>query len=249
MYLQGRMGDNAGRALVIIPTYNERENIARLVPEVLAQDPRIDVLIIDDASPDGTGEIADGLAAADPRVSVLHRRGKLGLGTAYIEGFRWGLARGYAYLFEMDADFSHDPEHLPEFLRAIEDYDVVLGSRYLHGRVTVINWPIGRLLLSYFANVYARWVTGLPVADATGGFKCFRREVLEAIDLDRVGSEGYAFQIEMSLRAWRKGFRIGEIPIVFADRDVGESKMSKKIIREAVWRVWALRLRDVFGRL
>jgi dolichol-phosphate mannosyltransferase len=243
------MGDNAGRALVIIPTYNERENIARLVPEVLAQDPRIDVLIIDDASPDGTGEIADGLAAADPRVSVLHRRGKLGLGTAYIEGFRWGLARGYAYLFEMDADFSHDPEHLPEFLRAIEDYDVVLGSRYLHGRVTVINWPIGRLLLSYFANVYARWVTGLPVADATGGFKCFRREVLEAIDLDRVGSEGYAFQIEMSLRAWRKGFRIGEIPIVFADRDVGESKMSKKIIREAVWRVWALRLRDVFGRL
>jgi len=243
------MGDNAGRALVIIPTYNERENIARLVPEVLAQDPRIDVLIIDDASPDGTGEIADGLAAADPRVSVLHRRGKLGLGTAYIEGFRWGLARGYAYLFEMDADFSHDPEHLPEFLRAIEDYDVVLGSRYLHGRVTVINWPIGRLLLSYFANVYARCVTGLPVADATGGFKCFRREVLEAIDLDRVGSEGYAFQIEMSLRAWRKGFRIGEIPIVFADRDVGESKMSKKIIREAVWRVWALRLRDVFGRL
>jgi dolichol-phosphate mannosyltransferase len=249
MYLQGRMGDKAGRALVIIPTYNERENIARLVPEVLAQDPRIDVLIIDDASPDGTGEIADGLAAADPRVSVLHRRGKLGLGTAYIEGFRWGLARGYAYLFEMDADFSHDPEHLPEFLRAIEDYDVVLGSRYLHGRVTVINWPIGRLLLSYFANLYARWVTGLPVADATGGFKCFRREVLEAIDLDRVGSEGYAFQIEMSLRAWRKGFRIGEIPIVFADRDVGESKMSKKIILEAVWRVWALRIRDVFGRL
>lgn len=243
------MGDNTDQALVIIPTYNERENIGRLVPDVLDQAPRLDVLIIDDDSPDGTGELADELARANERVHVLHRPGKLGLGTAYIAGFRWGLARGYRYLFEMDADFSHDPAHLPKFLTAIQEYDLVLGSRYLHGRVTVINWPIGRLLLSYFANLYARVVTGLPVADATGGYKCFRREVLEAIDLSRVESEGYAFQIEMSFRAWKKGFRLGEIPIIFADRDVGESKMSKRIIREAVWKVWKLRWLDLLGRL
>lgn len=243
------MADKTERGLVIIPTYNERENIERLVPMVLAQDPRLDVLIIDDASPDGTGEVAEWMSAEDPRVQVLRRPGKLGLGTAYLEGFRRGLEQGYAYLFEMDADFSHDPAHLPQFLEAIEKYDVVLGSRYLEGRVTVVNWPIGRLLLSYFANIYARIVTGLPIADATGGYKCFRREVLEAIDLDRVESEGYSFQIEMSFRAWKKGFRIGEIPIVFADRDVGESKMSRRIIWEAVWRVWKLRLLDLFGKL
>lgn len=235
--------------LVIIPTYNERENITRLIPEVLRQDPRLHVLVVDDASPDGTAEAVAELTEENPRVHLLRRRGKLGLGTAYLEGFRWGLARDYAYFFEMDADFSHDPNHLPLFLEAIEDADVVLGSRYLHGRVTVINWPISRLFLSYFANVYARMVTGLPVADGTGGYKCFRREVLEAIDLNRVESEGYAFQIEMSMRAWRKGFRIKEIPIVFTDRDVGESKMSKRIIWEAVWRVWSLRIRDLFGRL
>lgn len=235
--------------LVIIPTYNERENITRLIPEVLRQDPRLHVLVVDDASPDGTAEAVAELTESNPRVHLLRRRGKLGLGTAYLEGFRWGLARDYAYFFEMDADFSHDPNHLPLFLEAIEDADVVLGSRYLHGRVTVINWPISRLFLSYFANVYARMVTGLPVADGTGGYKCFRREVLEAIDLNRVESEGYAFQIEMSMRAWRKGFRIKEIPIVFTDRDVGESKMSKRIIWEAVWRVWSLRIRDLFGRL
>ncbi|HEU0015945.1 MAG TPA: polyprenol monophosphomannose synthase, partial [Longimicrobium sp.] len=183
------------------------------------------------------------------RVHVLHRAGKLGLGTAYLDGFRWGLERGYDVLFEMDADFSHDPVHLPQFLSAIETADLVLGSRYRDGKVTVVNWPIARLLLSYFANVYARWVTGLPLADATGGFKCFRREVLAAIDLDRVESNGYAFQIEMSFRAWKKGFRLGEIPIMFVDRDVGESKMSKKIVREAIWRVWRLRLLAVFGRL
>lgn len=243
------MADKTERGLVIIPTYNERENIERLVPMVLAQDPRLDVLIIDDASPDGTGEVAERMSAEAPRVQVLRRPGKLGLGTAYLEGFRRGLEQGYAYLFEMDADFSHDPAHLPQFLEAIEKYDVVLGSRYLEGRVTVVNWPIGRLLLSYFANIYARIVTGLPIADATGGYKCFRREVLEAIDLDRVESEGYSFQIEMSFRAWKKGFRIGEIPIVFADRDVGESKMSRRIIWEAVWRVWKLRLLDLFGKL
>ncbi len=165
-------------ALVIVPTYNERENLPRLVPEILSRDPRLEVLVVDDNSPDGTGALVDAIAAEEPRVHVLHRAGKLGLGTAYLDGFRWGLERGYDCLFEMDADFSHDPAHLPKFLEAIESYDVVLGSRYLHGRVTVVNWPIGRLLLSYFANVYARWVTGLPIADATGGFKCFRREVL-----------------------------------------------------------------------
>jgi dolichol-phosphate mannosyltransferase len=237
------------RALVVVPTYDERENIPRLVPQILDQDARLEVLVIDDASPDGTGEVADRLAEADARVHVIHREGKLGLGTAYIAGFRWGIEREYDVLFEMDADFSHDPAHLPQFLDAIEHFDLVLGSRYLHGRVTVINWPMGRLLLSWFANLYARVVTGLPVTDATGGFKCFRRKVLESIELDRVGSEGYAFQIEMSLRAWRRGFAIGEIPIVFADRDVGESKMSKRIIWEAVWRVWALRFLDLFRRI
>jgi dolichol-phosphate mannosyltransferase len=239
----------AERAVVIIPTYNERENLPRLVPMVLEQDPRLEVLIIDDNSPDGTGALADELAAASPRVHVLHRAGKLGLGTAYLTGFRWALDRDYAYIFEMDADFSHDPAHLPQFLEAIQDADVVLGSRYLQGRVTVVNWPITRLLLSYGANTYARLVTGLPVADATGGYKCFRREVLQAIDLDRVESEGYAFQIEITLRAWKKGFRIVEIPIVFTDRDVGESKMSRRIIWEAVWKVWKLRFLDLFGKL
>ena len=243
------MRDNASRALVIVPTYNERDNIERLTREVLAQDPRLDVLIIDDNSPDGTGQLADELVAANPRIRVHHRAGKLGLGTAYLEGFRIGIREGYGLLFEMDADFSHDPSHLPQFLKAAEEYDVVLGSRYLHGRVTVINWPITRLVLSYGANVYARFVTGLPVADATGGYKCFRRKVLEAIALDRVESEGYAFQIEMSFRAWKRGFRIGEIPIVFVDRTAGESKMSKRIVREAVWRVWKLRFLSMLGRL
>lgn len=243
------MKQTAERAVVIIPTYNERENLPRLVPMVLEQDPRLEVLIIDDNSPDGTGALADELAAASPRVHVLHRAGKLGLGTAYLTGFRWALDRDYAYIFEMDADFSHDPAHLPQFLEAIQDADVVLGSRYLQGRVTVVNWPITRLLLSYGANTYARLVTGLPVADATGGYKCFRREVLQAIDLDRVESEGYAFQIEITLRAWKNGFRIVEIPIVFTDRDVGESKMSRRIIWEAVWKVWKLRFLDLFGKL
>jgi dolichol-phosphate mannosyltransferase len=240
---------NGPRGLVIIPTYNERENLPRLVPLVLEQDERLDVLIIDDGSPDGTGKAADELAAASDRVHVMHRAGKLGLGTAYLAGFKWGLERGYAWLLEMDADFSHDPGHLPQFMDALQQYDLVLGSRYLEGRVTVVNWPIARLLLSYFANAYARIVTGVPLWDATGGFKAFRREVLEAIDLDRVESEGYSFQIEMSLRSWKRGFRIGEIPIVFVDRTTGESKMSGNIIREAVWRVWKLRLLSLMGKL
>jgi dolichol-phosphate mannosyltransferase len=240
---------SALRGLVIIPTYNERDNLPKLLPMVLGQDARLEILIIDDASPDGTGQIADQLAQENPRIHVIHRAGKLGLGTAYIVGFRWGIERGFDWLFEMDADFSHDPGHLPEFIRALADHDLVLGARYLEGRVTVVNWPMGRLLLSYFANLYARFVTGLPVYDATSGFKAFRRAALEAVNLDRVESEGYAFQIEVSFRAWRKGFTIGEIPIVFADRTLGESKMSKKIIWEAVWKVWKLRFLDLFGKL
>ncbi len=239
----------AERALVVVPTYNEAPNLANLLPQVLAQDPRIEVLVVDDNSQDGTGRIADELARADSRVHVLHRQEKLGLGTAYRAAFRWGLERGYDYLFEMDADFSHDPAHLKEFLKAAQGADLVLGSRYLGGRVTVVNWPMGRLLLSYCANIYARWLTGLRIWDLTGGFKCFRRHVLEAIDLDQVRSNGYAFQIEMSVRAWRKGFKLAEIPIVFVDRTEGQSKMNKAIVREAVWMVPRLRLMGWFGRI
>jgi dolichol-phosphate mannosyltransferase len=234
---------------MVIPTYNEVENLAGLLERLRRSTPDVDVLVVDDNSPDGTGRIADELAAASPRVQVLHRAEKQGLGKAYLAGFKWALAREYAYVFEMDADFSHDPVHLPQFLSAIEDADLVLGSRYRFGKVTVVNWPMTRLILSYSANVYARIVTGLPLFDATGGFKCFRREVLEAIDLDRVRSNGYAFQIEMSFRAWKRGYRIAEIPIVFVDRTEGTSKMSKSIVREAIWMVWRLRWWAIRGTL
>ena len=237
------------RALVIVPTYNERENIARLIEAVLSQDPRLEILVVDDGSPDGTAEIVSGIMATTRRVHLHQRPKKMGLGTAYIAGFRWALERPYDVVFEMDADFSHDPNHLPMFLKEIEFADLVLGSRYRGGKVTIINWPITRLLLSYFANVYARSVTGLQLWDGTGGFKCFRRQVLEAIDLSKVVSNGYAFQIEMSFRAWKKGFRITEIPIVFVDRTEGQSKMSKSIVREAVWMVWRLRWWAITGRL
>ncbi|HKO16863.1 MAG TPA: polyprenol monophosphomannose synthase [Gemmatimonadaceae bacterium] len=240
----------AERALVIVPTYNERENIARLIDAVLGQDPRLEVLVVDDGSPDGTGGIVRTMMESTDRVHLLERPRKTGLGTAYIAGFEWALAQpDVELIFEMDADFSHDPAHLPHFLRAVEDADLVLGSRYRHGKVTVVNWPIKRLLLSYFANVYARWVTGLPVWDATGGFKCFRRRVLQGIELGHVRSNGYAFQIEMSFRAWKKHFRIVEIPIVFVDRTEGESKMSGAIVREAIWMVWRLRYWAVRGKI
>jgi dolichol-phosphate mannosyltransferase len=238
----------AERALVVIPTYNERVNLPLIVPQILQQDPRLEVLVVDDNSPDGTGQLADELAAADRRIHVLHRPGKAGLGKAYLAGFRWALDQGYDLIFEMDADFSHDPTFLPDFLRAVEHADLVLGSRYASG-VNVINWPISRLLLSVGANEYARRITGLPLTDSTGGFKCFRRQVLEAIDLDHVRSNGYSFQIEMSFRAWKKGFRLLEIPIVFTDRVEGQSKMNKRIVREAIWMVWWLRLQSVSGRL
>jgi dolichol-phosphate mannosyltransferase len=236
------------RYLVCVPTYNERANLPSIVPAVLAQDSRLEVLVIDDGSPDGTGELADELAAADSRVHVLHRSAKEGLGRAYLAGFDWALAAGYDYIFEMDADFSHDPAFLPRFIEAIQTADIVVGSRYKQG-VNVINWPISRLLLSLGANQYARIVTGLPITDSTGGFKCFRRKVLESIDFTRVRSNGYAFQIEMSYRAWRQGFRLVEIPIVFTDRVEGHSKMSRKIVREAIWMVWLLRFRAIVGKL
>jgi dolichol-phosphate mannosyltransferase len=238
------------RVLVIVPTYNERENIARMIDTVLAQDRRIEILVVDDGSPDGTAEIVESMMSRHPeRVHVHKRPGKMGLGTAYLAGFRIAIERKYDLIMEMDADFSHDPSHLPQFLKAIEGADIVLGSRYRDGKVTIVNWPISRLLLSYYANVYARTVTGLPVWDATGGFKCFRRKVLEAIDLNAVKSNGYAFQIEMSFRAWKKGFKIAEIPIVFVDRTEGASKMSKAIVREAVWMVPRLRMMSIFGKL
>ena len=236
------------RALVIFPTYNERDNIEKIVHAVLPMDPRIQVLIVDDNSPDGTGLIADRLAAQENKVHVMHRPNKEGLGRAYIAGFRWAMQQGFDYIFEMDADFSHGPEYLRDFLREIQTHDLVIGSRYVKG-VNVINWPMSRLLLSYFANVYSRIVTGLPMRDATGGFKCFRRQTLEAIDLEAVKSSGYAFQIEMSMRVWKKGLKIKEIPIIFYDRTSGQSKMSRKIMMEAVWMVWWLRLKSLFGRL
>ena len=236
------------RALVIIPTYNELENIRNIVPEILGQDDRLEVLVVDDNSPDGTAAAVREMMEQNPRVHLLEREKKMGLGTAYVAGFKYAIAKGYDCVFEMDADFSHDPGTLPRFLEAIEEYDLVLGSRYIQG-VNVVNWPMKRLLLSYFANQYTRIVTGLPVRDATGGFKCFRIDVLKAIDLDRVHSNGYSFQIEMSFKAWKKGFRIHEIPIVFMDRRVGISKMSKKIVREAVTMVWRLRFQSILGKI
>ncbi len=237
------------KALVIVPTYNEKENVRNIISAVLDCESRADVLIVDDNSPDGTGDIVAALEAEDPRVHLMRRPGKMGLGTAYRDGFRWALARDYEYILEMDADFSHDPAHIPKFIAAAQDADFVLGSRYLDGNVTVMNWPMSRLMLSYFANVYARIVTGLTLWDATGGFKCFHRRVLEAIDLDDVRSNGYAFQIEMSFRAFRKGFKGKEIPIVFSDRAHGTSKMNRGIVREAIWMVWRLRFWALTGRL
>ncbi len=236
------------RVLVIVPTYNERVNLPQIIPQILEQDPGIEVLIVDDNSPDGTGQLADEMAAANGRVHVLHRQEKAGLGKAYLAGFRWALDQGYDFIIEMDADFSHDPKFLPKLLSAAQDADLVIGSRY-HSGVNVINWPMSRLLLSIGANQYARFVTGLPLSDSTGGFKCFRRKVLQAIDFDKVRSNGYSFQIEMSFRAWKKGFRVLEIPIVFTDRVEGQSKMNKRIVREAIWMVWWLRLQALAGRL
>lgn len=235
------------RTLVIIPTYNEKENIRSIIELTLAQAANLDVLVVDDNSPDGTAGIVTEIARANPRVQLVSRAGKLGLGTAYIAGFKWGLSRGYASLVEMDADFSHDPREIPNMQKAIKDADLVLGSRYIDG-VRVVNWPLRRLFLSKGASYYVRIITGLPVNDPTGGFKCFRRSVLEAIDLDVVRSNGYAFQVEMTYEAWMKGFRVREIPITFTDRYAGQSKMSGRIVREALWMVWALAVKHGFRR-
>lgn len=236
------------KILVIIPTFNELENVKKIIPEVLKQNEGIDVLIVDDNSPDKTGDYVEELSKQNSRVKLIRREKKLGLGTAYIAGFKYALQNDYDYVFEMDADFSHDPNEIKNFLEAVKEADLVLGSRYING-VRVLNWPMRRLLLSYFASVYTRVITGLPVKDATGGFKCFRIEVLKAVDLDRIKSNGYSFQIEMTFKAFKKGFRIKEIPIVFVDRVKGKSKMSKKIVWEAVFMVWKLRLRSIIGRL
>ncbi len=235
--------------LIIIPTYNERENIGEMIDRLMALPCGLDVLVVDDHSPDGTAAVVRDWCGREPRVHLLERPGKLGLGSAYLAGFRYALEHGAEHIFEMDADFSHDPEAIPRFLEAARDVDVVLGSRYLDGKVTVMNWPLSRLILSYGANAYTRFVTGLPLFDATGGFKCFHRRALEAVRLDRVASDGYAFQIEMSFKCWKKGMRIREIPIVFTDRRAGVSKMSRRIIWEAAGMVWRLRLMAMLGRV
>ncbi len=239
---------NIKKILVIIPTYNERDNIVKLIPAVLSQDSRIDILVVDDSSPDGTSEVVDKMRKKNDRISLLKRSKKAGLGTAYVEGFNHALKKDYDLIFEMDADFSHDPKEIPRFIEAMNEYDLVIGSRYISG-VNVVNWPMSRLFLSWAANLYTRIITGLPVRDATSGFKCFRRCVLESIDLNNIHSDGYAFQIEMDFKAYRKGFRILEIPIIFVDRDVGVSKMNPGIVREAAFIVWKLRLLSLIGRL
>jgi len=236
------------KILVIIPTYNEHENVGKLIGIVLKQDERIEVLVVDDNSPDGTALLVSGLMEQNDRIHLIKRSGKLGLGSAYICGFKYALERDYDIVFEMDADFSHHPKYIRRFLKAAETNDLVIGSRYLSG-VNVINWPLIRLILSTGASLYTRLITGLPIKDPTSGFKCFRREVLEALNLDRIDSDGYSFQIEVSYKAWKKGLKITEIPIIFIDRDQGASKMNKRIILEAIFIVWWLRIQSVLGIL
>ncbi len=232
---------NAQTALVIIPTYNEFENISAIIPMILKEDLPLHVLVVDDGSPDGTGQAVKDLQQEYPQVHLMEREGKGGLGSAYIAGFKWALMNEYEWVFEMDADFSHDPKYLKDFLAKIPECDVVLGSRYKDGKISVVNWDWSRLVLSYMANIYARIATGLPIRDATGGFKCFTYKALKALNLDAVQSDGYSFQIEISYRLWKKGFDLQEIPIIFADREVGESKMSGKIIYEALFVLLKLR--------
>jgi dolichol-phosphate mannosyltransferase len=236
------------RIMVVIPTYNEAENLPLLVPRILEQDARLEVLVVDDDSPDGTGKLADELALATPRVHVLHRKQKQGLGPAYRAGMRRALELGADAVIQMDADFSHPPDTIPTLLREIETHDVVLGSRYLDG-ITVVNWPIERILISYYGNWYARKVTGLRISDTTGGFRCIRRELLEKIGIDRIRSNGYAFQIEMNYRFQKLGARIKEVPFFFLDRTRGTSKLTFRIGLEALWIAWWLRLGDLLGRL
>lgn len=236
------------KALLIIPTYNERENISRIISIVLEKQAELDVLIVDDNSPDGTAQIVKDMMASESRIHILERPGKMGLGSAYVQGFKYALDKGYDFILEMDADFSHNPDDVPRLIAAAQSKDLVIGSRYCNG-VNIVNWPIKRLLISYFASKYVRAITGMPVKDPTGGFKCFRRKVLESINLDKILSDGYAFQIEMNFRAWVKGFRMHEIPIVFTERLNGVSKMSRHIVWEAAWMVWHLQIRKLLGLL
>jgi len=236
------------KTLVIIPTYNELNNIQKLIPEILKNYPELNLLVVDDNSPDGTANIIEEYSKKDSRVHLIKRNGKLGLGTAYVAGFKYAIENNYDSIIQMDADFSHDPKEIKNFMELIPIYDLVIGSRYIYG-VRVINWPIRRLLLSYFANLYTRIITGLPVKDGTGGYKCIRKEVLQSIDLDKIHSNGYSFQIEINFLAWKKNFKLTEMPIVFVDRVKGSSKMSKKIVYEAVFMVWKLRIKSMLGLL
>lgn len=241
----------SAETLVVIPTFNEAHNIGRLLERLMSLDEPMDVLVIDDGSPDGTAdEVRKAQGNYDGRIHLLEREGKLGLGTAYVKGFRYALSKEYLYICEMDADFSHDPDDVVKLIREVKSgaSDVAIGSRYANG-ISIINWPLSRLILSYCANIYARTITGLPVFDTTAGFKCIHRKVLEQISLDRIKSNGYAFQIELHFRAWKAGFRLTEVSIVFREREEGVSKMSKAIVREAIWRVWALKLRSLFKAL
>ncbi|MCK4966303.1 polyprenol monophosphomannose synthase [bacterium] len=239
---------NEKKTLIIIPTYNESENIRKITEEIFRLNLNLDILIVDDNSPDGTGDIIEEMSKVNGSIKLIRREAKLGLGTAYVAGFKYALTNGYDYIFEMDADFSHDPKEIPNFLEKITEHDLVIGSRYIKG-VNVVNWPLRRLILSYGANIYTRIITGMPVMDSTGGYKCFRRNVLESINLEKIHSGGYAFQIEMNYRTWSKGFSITEIPIIFVDRIEGTSKMSNSIVREAIWMVWKLRILKIFNKL
>ncbi len=236
------------KALLIIPTYNEIKNIGRIIPAALGQAPELEILVMDDNSPDGTAAEVARIMESEPRVHLISRPGKMGLGSAYVTGFKYALANGFGYILEMDADFSHNPNDIPRLLEAARKYDLVIGSRYCQG-VNIVNWPFKRLLISYFASKYVRAITGMPVKDPTGGFKCFNRRVLEAINLDRILSDGYAFQIEMNFRAWVKGFRVHEVPIVFTERIDGVSKMSRRIVWEAIWMVWRLQIMKLLGKI
>ena len=227
------------QTLIIVPTFNERDNLPRMVAKLLSLPVAVDVLVVDDNSPDGTGKMADELAVQHPQIHVLHRAGKAGLGRAYLAGFKWALENKYEFIFEMDCDFSHNPDDIPAFLEAIKDADLVLGSRYVGG-IRVINWPLGRLMLSRSAGKYVSLVTGMPFSDPTGGYKCFRRRALQAVNLDEIRSNGYSFQIELTHRLWRQGYKIVEVPIIFTDRTHGQSKMAGGIVNEAFWLVWRL---------
>ena len=234
-------------SLIIIPTYNEADNVSKIIPEVLAQDEGFNILIVDDNSPDGTANLVKEMQKTNSRIHLIERPSKQGLGTAYVAGFKYALSHGFDFVFEMDADFSHDPKMLIKLLAKAEECDLVIGSRYISG-VNVVNWPLRRLILSYSANLYTRIITGLPVKDATAGFKCYRRVVLESYDLDLIKSNGYSFQIETNYLAWKHGFRVCEVPIVFTDRREGVSKMSKHIVYEAAWMVWKLKFRGLFSK-